>query len=162
MAVTATITTEEQIDSAASSIITKYSLWSLGAGLIPIPWMDMAAVAGVQLKMVSDLSKKYGVPFSDSQGKAIIGSLVGGIIPGQVSAGFVGGFAKMLPFVGFITVPAFAGASTYAVGKVFATHFASGGTFLTLDPEKVRKYFKEQFEKGKTVVGSFTSADVVA
>ena len=46
-------------------------------------------------------------------------------------------------------MPALAGASTYAVGKVFVQHFESGGTFLNFDPEDVRDYYAEQFEKGK-------------
>ena len=49
-------------------------------------------------------------------------------------------------------MPLIAGASTYAVGKVFYRHFASGGTFLTFDPEKARAYYEEMFQKGKDVV----------
>ena len=37
-------------------------------------------------------------------------------------------------------MPVIAGAA-YAVGKVFIQHFASGGTFLTFDPEKVRAHY---------------------
>ena len=50
-----------------------------------------------------------------------------------------------------VTVPIFAGASTYAVGKVFHQHFASGGTFLDFDAEKTRGYFSQLFEQGKKV-----------
>jgi len=35
---------------------------------------------------------------------------------------------------------------------VFVQHFESGGTFLDLDPDKVKSYFSEQFAKGKKVV----------
>jgi uncharacterized protein (DUF697 family) len=144
-----TAQTDEQIDTGANAIIRKHMLWAMGAGLIPIPWVDMAAIAGVQLKMLSELAEKYQVEFSDSRGKAIIGTLVGSIVPGQLAAGLFGGMVKMIPFVGFVTVPAFAGASTYALGKIFAQHFASGGTFLDFKPEEVRKHFQELFEKGK-------------
>jgi hypothetical protein len=41
------------------------------------------------------------------------------------------------------------GASTYAIYKVFVQHFESGGTFLDLEPAKVKSYFSEQFAKGK-------------
>ena len=47
-----------------------------------------------------------------------------------------------------VSTAVFAGASTYAVGKVFTEHFASGGTFLTFDPEKVRKYYEQEFAQG--------------
>jgi hypothetical protein len=38
--------------------------------------------------------------------------------------------------------------------KVFIQHFESGGTFLDLDPDKVREYFKAQFEEGRTTTPS--------
>ena len=46
-------------------------------------------------------------------------------------------------------MPVFAGASTYAIGKVFIQHFESGGTFLDFEPAKVRAYFSQQFDKGR-------------
>jgi uncharacterized protein (DUF697 family) len=141
--------TEDQMDSGATSIIRKHMLWAMGAGLVPIPWVDMAAIAGVQLKMLNELAEKYELQFSESRGKAIIGTLVGSVVPGQMATGLLGGLVKMIPFVGFVTIPAFAGASTYALGKVFAQHFASGGTFLNFNPDSTRKHFQEYFEKGK-------------
>jgi uncharacterized protein (DUF697 family) len=152
-----TAKTDEEIDSGANSIVRKHMLWAMGAGLIPVPWVDMAAIAGVQLKMLGELADKYSVPFQESRGKAIIGTLVGSIMPGQMAAGFLGGLVKMIPFVGFVTVPAFAGASTYAVGKVFAQHFASGGTFLNFNPDSVRKHFQESFEHGKKEAANLAS-----
>lgn len=146
--------TDEQLDSGANSIIRKYMLWSMGAGLVPVPWVDMAAIAGVQLKMISELGEKYGqkhegASFSDSKGKAIIGTLVGSVVPGQVAGGAIGGLVKMVPFVGMVTIPAFAAASTYALGKVFAQHFASGGTFLNFNPEAVRSHYKKYFTEAE-------------
>jgi hypothetical protein len=32
---------------------------------------------------------------------------------------------------------------------VFITHFEAGGTLLGFDPQKVRDYFKSEFEKAK-------------
>ena len=40
-----------------------------------------------------------------------------------------------------VSTAVFAGASTFAVGKVFIEHFESGGTFLTFDPERVLEYY---------------------
>ncbi|MCI5165392.1 MAG: GTPase, partial [Candidatus Electrothrix sp. GM3_4] len=47
--------------------------------------------------------------------------------------------------------PATAEAVTYAVGKVFHQHFASGGTFLTFDPDKVREYYAQMLKEGKAM-----------
>jgi hypothetical protein len=51
----------------------------------------------------------------------------------------------------FVAIPGLAAAFTYAVGKVFVQHFASGGTFLDFDPKKVREHFAREFEEGKIV-----------
>jgi hypothetical protein len=52
--------------------------------------------------------------------------------------------------LGILAVPAFAGATTYAIGKVFIRHFESGGTFLDFDPSKAKAYFQQQFKKAKS------------
>jgi hypothetical protein len=49
-------------------------------------------------------------------------------------------------------MPVVAGASTYAIGKVFYRHFASGGTFLSFDVDRARDYYQEQFKKGESIV----------
>ena len=58
---------------------------------------------------------------------------------------------KGLPVVGtalgIVAVPAFASGLTWAIGKVFVQHFASGGTFLDFDPDKVRAYFSSSAAK---------------
>jgi uncharacterized protein (DUF697 family) len=143
----------EDKESQARSIVTRYMWWSMGAGLIPFPFWDLAAITAVQLKMLSDLAKNYDVPFSRDRGKAIISSLLGSVVPGVL-----GSTVKVLPVVGSmvggIAVPIFAGASTYGIGKVFIQHFESGGTFLDLEPAKVRAFFKEQFEKGQGIAST--------
>jgi hypothetical protein len=37
------------------------------------------------------------------------------------------------------------------LSRVFIQHFEAGGTFLSFDPEAVRDYFFEQYQKGKSV-----------
>jgi uncharacterized protein (DUF697 family) len=63
---------------------------------------------------------------------------------------------KMIPIVGqvggVVAMGATAGASTYAVGRVFDMHFASGGTLLDFDATKVKSVFTREYEKGKAVV----------
>ncbi|MEO1713879.1 MAG: SHOCT domain-containing protein, partial [Bacteroidota bacterium] len=67
-----------------------------------------------------------------------------------------GSLIKLIPGIGSllggVTVSIFAGASTYALGEVFKKHFSSGGTILDFDPGRLRKMYKEKFEKGKKVV----------
>ena len=136
----------------AQGTVQRYVFWSMGAGLIPVPVADMVALLAIQLKMVSDLAGQYGQLFSKGAGKAFIASLVGGTLPVTVAPTIASG-VKAVPLLGTalgaVTMPVLAGASTYAVGKVFIQHFESGGTFLDFDPEEVRSYYAEQFEAGK-------------
>ena len=48
--------------------------------------------------------------------------------------------------------------STYAVGKVFQTHFASGGTLLNFDPVKARELYKTEFQEGAQMAPESTPA----
>ena len=149
-------------DEKSAKIVNKYILWSLGAGVIPIPLVDMAAVTGVQLKMIKEISRVYDVEFSEVKGKSIITSLLGSIIPNSLSAGALGSAFKLIPVIGWyagsVSMSAFSGAATYAIGKVFIQHFASGGTFLEFNPDTMRQHFKEEFEKGKEKVKEMKNA----
>jgi uncharacterized protein (DUF697 family) len=124
----------------------------MGAGLIPVLIADIFAVSALQLDMIRQLCKVYQINFAETQGKAIVTSLTSSTVA-RITAGSV---AKMIPglgsIIGGITVSVFAGASTYALGEVFKKHFSSGGTILDFDPERLKKLYKEQFEKGKKVV----------
>jgi uncharacterized protein (DUF697 family) len=137
----------------AHKTIKKYMWGAVGAAaLIPLPLLDFLAVSGLQLRMVASISKIYDVPFEANCGKAVIGSLVGSLVPGAVSCGAALSVLKATPLINVFGGAAMAlvsGATTWALGKVFIQHFESGGTFLDLNPDEVRDYFKAQFEEGR-------------
>ena len=147
---------EETKSLSASVIVKNYIMGSVAAGFIPVPIADMTVIAGVQLKMLHALANLYEVKFTKNLGKSVVGSLTGGVAAAGVGKGALLSLVKSFPIVGpalgAATMPAVAGASTYAVGQVFIQHFESGGTFLDFDADKVKAYFAEQFEKGKLVV----------
>src|SRR5262245_6672466 len=146
--------TDAERDEAASKLVDRFSLWSGAAGLIPIPFVDMAAVGGVQLQMLRRLSEIYGVPFTENRGKSILASVAGAVIPASTAtttAVGVGSLIKSLPGVGTaigaLTMPVFSAGATYVIGKVFIQHFASGGTLLDFNPPDYREFIKAQKEK---------------
>jgi uncharacterized protein (DUF697 family) len=129
-------------------------MWfSAGAGLIPILYLDGVAVSGLQLKMVAEISKIYGVSFQENAGKAAIASLACFILPHAAAWGALSKSVPGLNVVGAPLAAAFAGAFSWTMGNIFIQHFESGGTFLNFDPEKVRKQFKSQFEAAPVVQG---------
>ena len=133
----------------AEKIVRTYMWWSAGGGLIPIPVLDLAAVFSLQLLMLRGLCKLYGVPFSEEWGKSALTALAGGVAPSYFKA--VPGVGTA---VGVATGPIFNAASTYAVGKVFTQHFESGGTLLTFNPSKMKKYFEDYYHEGAATAKS--------
>ena len=135
----------------AERVVLSHVLWSTGAGFIPLPVADVLAVAAVQLDMVRSLSSVYGVDFRESEGKAIISSLTGASLS-RLGAKAV---LKLIPGIGSMVgggaMAILSGASTYAIGQVFKRHFENGGSFLNFDTEQFKRYYEEQFEKGKRV-----------
>ena len=150
---TATPVVERSLD--AKKCVRNYMWWSMGAGLIPVPLVDMGAVTGVQLKMLADLSKVYDVPFKENIGRKIIVTLLGSLLPNGLARGFVGSLLKSIPFIGTImgsiSMSVFSGGSTYAIGNVFMQHFETGGTLLDFDPVEMNDYFREKFAEGTKV-----------
>ena len=51
----------------ANAIVKKYMIGALGIGILPFPVLDMAALAGIQLKMVHSLARLYEVNFSNEK-----------------------------------------------------------------------------------------------
>lgn len=140
-------------EEQARNLIKYYSAWSFGAGVVPVPFLDMALVMGVQVQMLRKMAAVYDTPFQDHLVKGLVGALLGGIVPEAVSMGAIGHALRALPGIGplfgFLTMPAFSAASSYAVGQVFLQHFESGGTFLSFKPEQVRDHFRKIFENAK-------------
>ncbi|MBF0379986.1 MAG: DUF697 domain-containing protein [Magnetococcales bacterium] len=149
-------TAHEKRKEQTAATIKKYTAGAMAVGVVPFPLLDLAALAAIQLKMLHSLSKIYDVEFEASLGKSAVSSLAGGVASVSGAAPLAASLTKFIPVVGhalsYTSLVVLNGASTFAIGKVFEQHFASGGTFLTFDPTKVREYFTEQFEKGKKLV----------
>ncbi|MHA7063610.1 YcjF family protein [Azospirillum argentinense] len=159
----APVSTEAQ----AAEIIRKHVLLSAAAGVIPLNFVDTAALAVVQLRLLKELSELHGVDFRGDIGRSAVGTLFATVAPTALGGSLLGSMAfnmalRSVPVIGTVTrlatQPAFNSAFTYALGKVFQQHFASGGTFLTFQPEKVKTYFREKFEEARRRKGATPEA----
>jgi uncharacterized protein (DUF697 family) len=157
----AAATTPEQREEMATKLVERFALWSGAAGLIPIPFVDVVTVGGLQLQLLRRLSEIYDVPFSVNRGKSIIASLMGAMIPATSSIG-VGSVLKTLPVIGTaagaVTMSGVSAGATYAIGKVFIQHFASGGSLLDFEPPDYREFIKAQKEKWSSRSGGSSAA----
>lgn len=146
-AVEVDVTQISQDDRRATAIklVERFSLWSGAAGLFPVPVIDLAAVAAVQIQMLRRISRIYDVPFSKNRGKALIASLAGTMIPASTGLGMASTL-KVVPIagtaIGALTTPALSVGATYVIGMAFVQHFASGGTLLDFEPPNYREFIK--------------------
>jgi len=140
------ITTE--IIGDPNGIIRSAVIRSFFGGLIPIPLLDVFSVSAIQKKMVEELSYIYQCDFSEAELKTWVAALMAdsGVKLAVLSIKRIPGVGMV---IGGLSMGLLSGACTYAIGKVFAHHFKSGGTNLNFDPEKFKNYFKIQFEEGK-------------
>jgi uncharacterized protein (DUF697 family) len=133
--------------------ITKHVGAAMGFGFVPVPLVDFLAITGTQIDLVYRLSRIYDLDFSTNVVRGLIASMVGASVPFQPA--IVSGL-KLIPGIGtaagFVAQPALAGATTYAVGRVFVEHFESGGTLLTFDAAKMKAHFERAMADGKQVV----------
>jgi uncharacterized protein (DUF697 family) len=146
-----------ELDPSAQKVVEKHMWWAAGAGLIPVPYLDMAAIAGVELKMIKELAEVYKVPFKEERAKNIITSVTGGVGAGLLATNpTIGGIIRVIPLVGqtaaTLSMPIFGGAMTYAIGKVFARHLQEGGTLFDFDPKMARDSIADQYQKGKDAI----------
>ncbi len=135
-------------------------MWSMGAGLIPVPVADIFAVSAIQLDMVRQLCKVYEVDYKDTELKAVITAITGSVMArvGARAIKFIPGVGAA---IGGVTLAVLSGASTYSLGEVFKKHFETGGTFLDFDPARLRKVYDEMFEKGKKYAREIKEKDIV-
>jgi uncharacterized protein (DUF697 family) len=147
--------------TAAETLVRKSVYAAAGVGLLPLPLVDLAAFNGIQLNMLYRLCKRYEVPFSKQAAKGFIGMLLSGGGAALLTAP-AWSLLKSIPVVGSalggMTVSALAGASTYALGKVFIEHFESGGTFLTFDPKAAKARFEQLQKEGRKAVQEASQA----
>lgn len=139
------------------AIIRRHVHGAIAVGLIPVPIVDFIGLTGVQLNMLKKIADEYHIPYQKKTVTSLISSLAGGALPSALTGPLAASVAKAVPLMGqtagVVTMPILAGAATYAIGKVFVQHFASGGTFLTFDPDQVREHFEKMYHEGRKVAG---------
>jgi uncharacterized protein (DUF697 family) len=111
----------------AREIARGKAYWAAGIGIIPVPIIDVAGIAAVQLRMIHEIAGVYDTKLSDHLAKSILTSLLTGVGATAAAYGALGYTLKSVPLLGPLlgvaAMPATAGATTYAVGVVFATAF---------------------------------------
>jgi uncharacterized protein (DUF697 family) len=145
---------------AVENLILRHAVASAGFGLIPLPLLDLAAITGVNLKMIKDLAEVYGVPFRPELAKSAVSSLLASAGGGALLIGPVASLLKAVPGVGSVVgglaSPGVMGGMTYATGKVFARHFSTGGDLINFDASRFKDMFKRESKAGEAKAAQTT------
>lgn len=122
--------------------ILGYSSLAATAGAIPIPWLDLPILAGIQTRMIYHLARLYGQPLGGKRFLEVAGSVGLGMATRQAARELV----KFIPYVGSVAGAVLAGASTFALGKAFCFYYSAVHQGHVPQPEELRRYYQEQLK----------------
>ncbi len=142
----------------ADRIIHSHTLWSMGAGMIPVPMFDILAVSAIQVDMLKQLAEAYESDFTENMGKTFVTALTGGTFA-RIGASFIKAVPGVGTLVGGASMSVLSGASTYAVGQVAKRHYETDGNLIDIDLNSARKSYDEALKRGKRVVGDLKNRE---
>lgn len=136
----ATHTLQDLYAQSALPHILGYTTLAATAGAIPVPWLDLLILPGIQTRMIYHLAEHYGQPLSGRRFTELASTLGLGVVTQQA----VRGVLKFIPYVGSVAGAALAGTSTFALGKAFCYYYSAVHQGHVPQPEELRRYYQEQ------------------
>ena len=155
----APITDPAERDAAVQSRVFKCSCLAAGLGAFPVPGLAIAtdlAVVALQLKMIRDVGAYHGHRVD----RAAARSLLVGVGLGTGARLAVANLAKLLPGWGSVVGATSSFVSTYALGTVMGSFFASGKKgAANLSPDVLRARFVATEAEARAIYAD--QADVI-
>ncbi|MEY4532212.1 MAG: hypothetical protein RLZZ156_2935 [Deinococcota bacterium] len=104
-------------------IIKERALWCAGVSLEPVPFLDLAVILPLHVKMVWDIGKAYGFALTRERAKEIALELAGTVALNYATRLATRSAMKAIPFFGAVLNAPLVYASTYALGVVAERYF---------------------------------------
>jgi uncharacterized protein (DUF697 family) len=136
--------------SGSEAVIKQHVIWSVGAGLVPVPLVDFVAVTAIQVDLIRQLCTLHGVGYEEATGKLWVGALTGGAVA-RIGASAIKAIPGIGSLIGGLSMSIASGASTWAVGQVVDKHLAGGGTMQNFNVDAAKRQYATEYEKGKDV-----------
>ncbi len=137
----ATDTLKDAHQRHAEPIILGYTSLAGTAGAVPIPFVDMVLLPGIQAKMAHHLGQIYGQPMTPER----LRELAAAIGVGMISRQLVRQVVKFIPVVGSALGATVAAASTYALGRALCFYFEAVCEGHIPTPDALRKFYHEHY-----------------
>lgn len=103
----------------AAPYIAAYSLAAASAAAVPVPWVDMPLVLGIQSHLLLQLARLYGQPASATQLWKIAGPIAGSLLTRFAARELL----KTIPLLGLAANAALAYAYTFGLGRLSCWYF---------------------------------------
>jgi uncharacterized protein (DUF697 family) len=125
--------------------ILGFSSLAATAGAIPVPWVDLLILPGIQTRMIYHLAQMYGQPLDAKRFMELASTLGMGLVVRQAIREVV----KFIPFVGSLAGAAFAGSATFALGKAFCYYYSAVQKGHVPRADDLKKYYHEQMAQAE-------------
>ena len=130
----------------AVPVVHGYASMAASAGAVPVPFLDLLIIPGIQSRMVTHLAKLYGQPMSPERYREVAASLGAGLVARQA----VREVGKLIPYVGSVAGAAVAWASTFALGRAFCYYYQAVCEGHVPDTQTLRRVYHEQYAAAET------------
>ena len=125
----------------AIPVILGYSTMAATAGAVPVPFVDLILIPGVQARMAHHLAQLYGQPMNNDRFKEIAAAVGVGLVSRQLARQVT----KFIPIFGSAVGAAVGGASTYALGRALCYYFQAACEGHVPDAATLKAYYHEQY-----------------
>jgi uncharacterized protein (DUF697 family) len=142
-------------DRRANRLILAHSAVAASAAAVPLPWVDIPVVLGVQSYLAHRLAELNGQTL-DPTALAYVTSSLGGRLAARLG---LRSLLKAIPVVGMAANAAAAFAFTYAAGWAWNYYFVQVRGGHVPSAEKLREVYQEQLERGRELWRSNPNAN---
>lgn len=113
----------------AQQLLRKHSMIAGALGFIAGPIELQISIAALLTKLLNDMSRLYGLSFSDNQSKILISAILGGVHSHWINR-YLLKLTRYTPIsinsANLILRPTITGLIVYYIGKLFLIHFETG------------------------------------
>ncbi|MCS6849622.1 MAG: GTP-binding DUF697 domain-containing protein [Gemmataceae bacterium] len=127
--------------------IVGYSVLAAAAGALPVPWLDLLILPGIQTRMIYHLARLHGQPLNARRFLELAGTLGVGLVARQA----IREVAKLIPVAGSVTAAALAGASTFALGKACCRYYRAVHQGHVPPADELKRLYHEELKRAMTL-----------
>lgn len=142
---------KDTYSKAVQPHIIAYAIAAGGAGVIPVPFLDVPLVTLVQAKMFQTIASIYDQEINAQ----LLSEIAGAIGVGLLSQLGKRELVKLVPGYGVAVSSIFNAATTYALGQTLSKYFSYLKDGGLPDTKLLKKFYDEQFRNGKELLKQY-------